>query len=331
MAQEFLSQDEVDALLDGVPGEDKSPKDEGGVREYDLAKQERIVRGRMPTLEIIHERFARLLRIGIFNFMRRSPELSLSAPRVVKYSEFVRSLVVPTNINIVQLKPLRGSALFIMDPVLVFGVVDNMFGSDGRFHTRVEGRDFTPTEMRIIQGLLAVILENYRKSWAPVHAINFEYLRSEMHTQFASVASPNEIVIATTNKVELGSAGGDLHICIPYSSVEPIRDLLYSSMQGDQMEPDKRWLHMLQRQVQIADVELTAKLAKIPVRVRDLVNMKVGDVIGFDLPEIITAEVDGVPVFECRYGALNGQYALKVERIVANQAADNAAGDTHVH
>jgi flagellar motor switch protein FliM len=330
VGQEYLSQDEVDALLKGVNGEAEPAREApapGGVREYDIARQERIVRGRMPTLEIINERFARLLRVGLFNFMRRSPEVSVGPVRTLKYSEFVRNLVVPTNLNIVQPRPLRGSALFVIDPSLVFAVVDNMFGGDGRFHNRVEGRDFTSTEQRVIQKLLGVVLEEYRRSWAPVQALQFECVRSEMHTQFANIATPNEVVVVTTFQMELGPVSGGLHICIPYASVEPIRDLLCSPMQGDHMEPDKRWLHMLTRQVQAAEVELTAMLTRIPTDVRALMGMKPGDVIGFELPETLSAEVDGVPIFECRYGTLNGRYAIKVNRVVAVRQQDNALGD----
>src|SRR3954470_7326354 len=160
MGAELLSQEEVDALLKGVTGEVDEPKDDldpSGIRPYNLATQERIVRGRMPTLEIINDRFARLLRIGMFNFMRRSPEISVGGVKVTKYSEFIRNLVVPTNLNVVHMKPLRGSCLFIFDPSLVFAVVDNLFGGDGRFHSRVEGRDFTLTEQRIIQKMLLVV------------------------------------------------------------------------------------------------------------------------------------------------------------------------------
>lgn len=333
MAGEFLSQDEVDALLRGVTGEEDANDEqaqEEGVRPYNLARQERIVRGRMPTLEIINERFARLFRIGLFNFMRRSPEISVGPVRVLKYSEFIRNLVVPTNLNLVQLKPLRGTALFIIDPSLVFAVVDNLFGGDGRFHVRVEGRDFTPTEQRIIHRMLNVIFEDYGKSWSPVHPINFEYVRSEMHTQFANIATPSEIVVATTFNVELGSAGGQLHICIPYASLEPIRDLLYSSMQGDHIEPDKRWLRMLKSQVQLAEVELVAKLATAKVTFNELLNMKKGDFLGMNIEQAITAEVDGVPLFECKYGVVNGQYAIKVEKILAVNPQDNQLGDQDV-
>jgi flagellar motor switch protein FliM len=332
MSGEFLSQDEVDALLKGVAGE----KDEAaeappaaGPRPYDLAKQERIVRGRMPTLDVVNERFARLLRIGLFNFMRRSPEISVGPVKVQKYSEFVRNLVVPANLNVVSLKPLRGSGLVVMEPALVFAVIDNLFGGDGRFHTRVEGRDFTQTEMRIIHRMLAVVLEELRTAWAPVHAIRFEHVRSEMHAQFANVATPSEVVVTTAFEVELGGGAGSLHVCIPYASVEPIRDLLYGGVQPDSAEPDRRWMRLLQKQVQSAEVELVTHLARKDVTIKQVLALRAGDFIPLDLPETAVAEVDGVPVFDCKYGTLNGQYAIRVERLLALERREDFPGESH--
>ena len=319
MANEFLTQDEVDALLKGVSGDAEAPAQEdapGGVRPYNLATQERIVRGRMPALEIINERFARSLRVGLFNFMRRSPEISVGPVRVIKYSEFVRNLVVPTNLNIVQVKPLRGSGLFVFEPSLVFLVVDNLFGGDGRFHMRVEGRDFTPTEQRIIRRMLEVVTADYEAAWKHVHPLKFEYLRSEMHTQFANIASPTEVVIVSTFSIELGSGGGAFHVCIPYSTLEPIRDLIYSPLQGDNLEPDRRWIRMLSRQVQGAEVDLAADIASRSITVRDLLAIKVGDVLDIELPPRVEARVDDVPVFERSYGTLHGQIALRVEKLL---------------
>ncbi len=332
MSNEFLTQDEVDALLKGVSGEEEeehSPAEAGGVRPYNLATQERIVRGRMPTLEIINERFARLLRIGLFNFMRRSPEISVGPVRVIKYSEFIRNLVVPTNINVAQLRPLRGSALFVFEPTLVFLVVDNLFGGDGRFHTRVEGRDFTPTEQRIIQRMLQVVFDDYQSAWKNVYPLTFEYVRSEMHTQFANIATPTEIVVATTFNIDFGAGGGAFHICVPYSALEPIRDLIYSTMQGDHTEPDRRWVRMLSKQVQVAEVELCATLLETSVTVKQLMQLKVGDVVAVDVPPTINATVDGVPIFECTYGARNGQYAIRIERPLRNSADDLGTGEAH--
>lgn len=322
MAGDFLSQDEVDALLKGVTGESDEPEDasseESGIRSYNLGTQERIVRGRMPTLELVNERFARYLRIGLFNYMHRNAEISVGPIRVQKYSEFIRNLVVPTNLNLVIAKPLRGTALFVFDPNLVFLVVDNMFGGDGRFHTRVEGRDFTATEQRIIQGLLNVVFTEYSKSWKPVHNITFEYIRSEMNSQFANIATPSEIVVATSFTLEFGGATADMHICFPYSMLEPIRDLLYSTMQSDQLSTDKRWIGTLRKQLQGAEVEIVAQLGAGQVSLREILRLKPGDVIPINIPSRIEAQVDSVPLMECTYGQQNGQYALRVERFIAS-------------
>ena len=326
---DFLSQDEVDSLLQGVNGEsdadDEPPEAAAGeIRSYNLASQERIVRGRMPTLEIINERFARLFRIGLFNFIRRTPEISVGPVRVMKFGEFIRNLSVPTNLNIIQAKPLRGNGLFIFDPNLVFQVVDNMFGGDGRFHTRVEGRDFTQTELRIIQIMLNVAFESYEKSWESVHPLKFEYVRSEMNPQFANIATPSEVVIATSFEIELGGSGGSFHICMPYSMLEPLKDLLFSPMQGEHMTVDKRWLQLLSRQVQCADIELIALLGEAKVTLEQVLKMRSGDVIPLIVDENITASVDGVPMMECKYGTFNNQYALKIEKMLTiNEGDDN--------
>jgi flagellar motor switch protein FliM len=320
MAQDFLSQDEVDALLKGVTGESdetEAVEESGeGVRAYNLATQERIVRGRMPTLELIHERFARYLRIGLFNYMHRNAEISVGPIRVQKYSEFVRNLVVPTNLNLVQVKPLRGTGLLVFDPNLVFLVVDNMFGSDGRFHTRVEGRDFTPTEQRIIQGMLGVVFAEYERAWQPVFELKFEYVRSEMNSQFANIATPSEIVVATSFQVEFSGAAAEMHICIPYSMIEPIRDQLNSAMQGDTVSSDNRWITTLTTQLQTAEVELTVELGTGKTTLRRINDLKVGDILPLNVLETVEACVDGVPLMECRYGVQGGKYALKVERFL---------------
>jgi flagellar motor switch protein FliM len=280
----------------------------------------------MPTLEIINERFARNFRIGLFNLIRRSAEISVGPVTVIKYSEFVRNLVVPTNLNMVHMNPLRGTALFVFDPNLVFLVVDNLFGGDGRYHMRVEGRDFTPTEQRIIRKMLEVVFEEMRKSWETIYPLKFEFIRSEMNTQFANIATPAEVVVVNTFNIELGSGGGDFHVCIPYSMIEPIRDLLTSTMQADRAEADERWISQMQLQVQDAEVELVANLGHTSVTLRQIVDLKVGDVISLDLPDAVVAQVDGVPLFRCQYGQRSGQLALKVDQVLRGQDQLSCAG-----
>lgn len=330
MAQQFLSQDEVDALLEGVTGESQHPDQEaqdGQVRNYDLASQERIVRGRMPTLEIVNERFARNFRIGLFNFMRRSPEISIGPVKVQRYSAFLRNIVVPTNINIMQMGSLRGNSLIICDPKLVFCVIDNLFGGTGRYQTRIEGRDFSPTEQRIILRLVEVICEEYKKAWAGIYPLSMEYNRSEMHTQFANIATPGEIVVCTTFTIEIGEASGELHFCTPYATFEPIRDVLYSSLQGDQQDADRRWVKMLTRQVQSAEVELVAELAHADATVKELMQMKAGDFLELRMSDLLEVKVDGVPVFESHYGTLGGHYAVKINRFLTGSDEPSLLGD----
>lgn len=332
MSETFLSQEEVDVLLRGVSGDSDEPAaatDVDGVRSYNLATQERIVRGRMPTLEIINERFSRLLRIGLFNFLRRNAEVSVGPVKVSKYSEFIRNLVVPTNLNLVHYKPLRGTALMVIDPDLVFLMIDNLFGGDGRFHTRVEGRDFTQTEQRIIQRVLDIIFDSYAKSWEPVYPLSFEYVRSEMNTQFANIATPNEVVVSTTFTVELGSVSGEMHFCTPYSMIEPIRDLLTSSLQGETLEMDKRWIRLMKQQIQTAEVELLVDLGTASMRLSGILALQKGDVIPIHIPEVLEAKVDGVPVMHCSHGKLNGQYALRVEKLLTSSQQDNLQGEEH--
>lgn len=318
MADQFLSQEEVDALLDGVNGSAaEGGDDESSIRDYDLGKQERIVRGRMPTLEIVNERFARHFRLGLFNFIRRNPEISVGQSKVQKYGAFLRNVVVPTNINVMNVKPLRGSALVICEPSLVFTVIDNLFGGSGKFHTRVEGRDFSPTEQRIIQRIVELIIDEYRKAWDGVYPLELEYVRSEMHTQFANIATPSEMMVTASFDVEIGEAGGAMHICIPYSTLEPIREMLHSSVRADQQQADRRWVSLLTQQLKSADVDMVAEFATASATLRQLIGLKRGDFIALDMPETVTAKVDRVPIFACNFGVSSGRYAVKVREILS--------------
>ncbi len=320
--QSLLSQDEVDALLAGVTGEADTPeekKDDGsGVRAYDLSSPDRVVRHRMQTLELINERFARRLRGAMLSFMRRNADITVGNLRIQKYSDFERNLPVPSNLNMVALKPLRGTSLFTFDPNLVFLVIDSMFGGHGRYNTRVEGRDFTTTEQRIIGRLLEITLESYRSAWENVYPIETEYIRSEMHTKFASISSSNEIVVVSTFQIELGAAGGKLNICLPYSMIEPLRDLLTRPLQdGSANEIDQRWTQQLSREVRAAQVELIAEFGLIDMNVGELMRLQVNDILPLDIPETITAHVGGVPVLEANYGTYNGKMALRVNKMLS--------------
>ena len=318
MSESFLSQEEVDALLEGVTGESQKLVEEdherGDVRAYNISSQERIVRGRMPTMEIVNERFARNLRVGLFNFIRRSPEISVGPVTVQRYSAFLRELAVPTNFNIVAIRPLRGSGLIVCEPALVFGVIDTLYGGIGKFQSRIEGRDFSATEQRVINRMIDVITAEYKKAWNGIYPLELEYQRSEMQPQFANIATPSEIVISTSFQLEIGEITGAIHFCMPYASLEPIRDVLYSSTQGDSIEVDRRWVNVLTQEIQAAEVTLVAELARADATVEQLMAMKPGDFIELDRRQRIEITVEGVPVFECQYGTHNAKYAVRIEK-----------------
>jgi len=317
---DILTQDEIDALLHGVNSgdvdTDAGNADDGEARRYDFASQDRIVRGRMPTLEMINERFARYFRINLFNMLRRSAEISIGGVQMLKFSEYVHSLFVPTSLNLVKVKPLRGTALFVIDPKLVFILVDNYFGGEGKYHTKIEGREFTPTEMRVIEMLLELAFKDLKEAWAPILQINFEYMNSEVNPQFANIVSPSEVVVVTTFHVELDGGGGDLHVTMPYSMVEPIREILDAGVQSDRNETDERWVLALREDMKEAQVNMTTTLLEVTLSLADVLKIKPGDIIPVDLPEKSVMKVEDIPVFRGKYGIHQGMNSVKITEAI---------------
>lgn len=314
-SQEILNQDEIDALIHGMDSgvvETEAPVVPGEVRQYDFATQVRIVRGRMPTLEMINERFARLFRSSLFNMLRRTPEISVGPVQMSKFAEYVHSLKVPTNLNLVHIKPLRGTGLFIIDPTLVFAVVDNFFGGNGRY-AKIEGREFTATEYRIIHMLLKAAFGDVKEAWSHIFDIDIEFLNSEINPHFANIVSPTEIVVITTFHVELDGGGGDLHITMPYSMIEPLRELLDAGVQSDRVEHDERWMQSLKEEIEDADVELSAWLGTARITLGELLDLKPGDIIQTDFNGKATLLAEDVPIFKGAFGQSRGQQALKLE------------------
>jgi flagellar motor switch protein FliM len=338
MSQQNLSQDEVDALLQGItgdiPGADSeagASRPKGAVREYNLASEERIVRGRMPMLEIINERFSRNVCPALTEFAQRTLEISVGEVKVHKYSAFLRETMVPTNFNIVSMRPLRGSGLLVCDPTLVFAFIDALFGGLGKFPARIEGREFSGTEQRVIMRMVEILIREYNKAWSGVYPLELAYQRSEMQPQFVNIAAPGDVVVSTVFTVEIGESVGSIRVCFPYATVEPIRDVLRNNNQGEAPGADKRWIRLLSDQIQSAEVQLVAELARAPATIEQLLAMKVGDFIELDLGKIIQAHVDGVPVLEAGYGTSNGHYAIRVERVLTNQQVSwIGKGDDHV-
>jgi flagellar motor switch protein FliM len=319
--QDLLSQDEIDALLHGVDDGDVDTEDEvdeTGVRSYDLASQDRIVRGRMPTLEMINERFARYTRISLFNLLRRNADVATGGVQILKFGEYIHTLYVPTSLNLVKIRPLRGTSLFILDAKLVFKLVDNFFGGDGR-HAKIEGREFTPTEIRIVQMVLGQVFVDMKEAWNAVMKVDFEYVNSEVNPAMANIVSPSEVVVVSTFHIELDGGGGDMHMAIPYSMIEPVREVLDAGVQSDVDDVDERWITALQNDIMDARVPINSVVARRKISLRDISKLKAGDIIPIEVPEILTVSANNVPVFRAKLGSMNGNLAYRVVEKVNRQ------------
>jgi flagellar motor switch protein FliM len=334
---DLLSQEEIDALLKGVSGDEESSSsssqqqsDESRIRPYDPSTQHRVIRERLHALDFINERFARYFRTGLFNLIRRSADITVESVRYQSFSDFSRNVPVPTNLNIVAMKPLRGSALFVFPPNLVFMVVDNLFGGDGRFVTKSDGREFTNTEQRIIQRLLNLAIEAYEEAWKVVYPLDINFLRSEVQSKFANITnSPNEIVVNTKFNLEVGNLASNFQVCMPYAMIEPLRDLLANPINDSNHDQDGTWNKRMASELRQSEVELVAEFAHIPSRIAEVMGLKKGDVLPVEIPERVNAHVDGVPVMECQFGSQNQLRALRVLRMYDHAAMNNiSSGDS---
>ena len=320
---DILSQDEVDALINGMDGgdiettpEEPINRQQEGARSYDFGNEDRIIRGRMPTLEMVNERFARQIRISLFNLLHRSAEVSSGSVQIMKFSEYIHTLFVPTSLNMIHMHPLRGTGLVVFEPKLVFAILDNYFGGEGRFQARIEGREFTATELRVINLVLQICFKDLKEAWQPVLGIDFEFVHHEVNPQFANIVSPSEVVVVSTFNIELDGGSGDIHITLPYSLLEPIRELLDTGLQSDRSDDDSRWPTAMREEIMQAKVELSAKLAEARMTLRKVVDLKPGDIIPIEMPELVVAMAEDIPVFRTTFGEHNNKAALKIMELI---------------
>lgn len=319
MSTDILSQDEVDALLGGVDdgaidtaGGDL--EDDGTARTFDFNNQERIIRGRLPTLEMINERLARYLRVSFFNMLRKTPEISVNGIQMVKFSEYIHTLFVPTSLSLMKMAPLRGTGMIMCNPKLVFVLVDNYFGGDGSIHAKIEGREFTHTELRVIEKVVHMIFEDLVRAWEPVMSVEFDMQNHEVNPHMANIVSPTEVIVVSNFHIELEGGGGEMHIVYPYSMVEPIRTILDAGVQSDRGDVDERWGVLLREELMHARIEIAAQFTEKKIKVADLLNFQAGDVIPIDMPEQVMVTAKEMPIFWGQYGEHGGNSAVKVEK-----------------
>lgn len=319
-----LSQDEVDALLKGmIEGEvetegDRSREDSGEVIAYDFTSQERIIRGRMPTLEVINEHFARAFRVALSMTLRRTVDIQTSFVQMVKFGEFLRSIPLPTSFHIYKMDPLRGQCVMVVDSKLVFSLVECFLGGTTKHRFKIEGRDFTSIERRLIHKVVLMALADIEKSWASVHPIKTQYIRTEINPMFVGVATPNDIVVISKFQVELEQADGPITICLPYGSIEPIKGKLYSGFQSEQLETDIRWTGRIKQQLQDLPVAVVVQLGTTTIQAQELLRLKRGDIIMLDkkITEPIIAQVEGIAKFAGYAGLSNQSKAFQVDSLI---------------
>jgi flagellar motor switch protein FliM len=313
----ILNQDEVDALLRGMTGGEVETEsdfpDDSGIVPFDLANQDRIIRGRMPVMEIINDRFARLASNAIGNAMRKKVDVNPVSIDMSKFGDFMRSLPVPTSINIFKLDPLRGNALLVVDTRLVFALVENFFGGAGS-QPKVEGRDFTPIEQVIIGRIVKILLSTMEDAWKPVHEVKIELVRSEINPQFATIVPPSDVVVVVSFEVELENSIGSLIVALPYATIEPIRSKLYASFQTERLEIDHAWISRFKERLMETPVEMVVTLGKTQLSGRQLVNLREGDVLllDTDTDDLLNAEVQGIRKFSGVPGFVKGNRAFQI-------------------
>jgi len=320
---DILSQDEVDALLKGVQSgeigtDEAKAKIMTGIRPYDLTSQERIVRGRMPGLEMANERFARFFRNSVSGLMMKFVDISIHNVGVVKFGEFMKTIPFPSSINIFKMEPLKGYSLLVMEAPLVFAFVEFFFGGATVRNVKSEGRAFTTIEQGVIKKVVAMAIHDMSVAWSSISPIQPEHIGSEMNPQFVTIVTPSEIVIKIEVHMEVEDFTGKLFFCIPYSMIEPVKDKLYSGIQSDKYDMDQRWVARLKDILMGSPVELSVEMGKTTVNFSDLMGLKEGDVLTLNksTSDELDIKVESVPKFCGMPGNSRGNQAIRVSRVL---------------
>lgn len=320
---QVLSQDEVEALLRGVSdGEIETGAEyvgeASGVVAYDLASQERIIRGRMPALDIINRRFSPLLGNSLSTALRKALDVSAVSTDTVKFGEFIKSLPAPASLHIFRMPPLRGFALLVAESKTVFALVDTFFGGSGEAKMKIEGRDFTSIEQRMIKKVVLMALADLQKAWVPVHPVEMVFVRSEVNPQFAAIAPPTDVVVVISFEIGTDQFSGTLTVCLPYSTIEPIIGKLKAGAQSDQLEVDLAWVRRLRERLTMAEVGVKVKLGEVEVPSREFLHLKVGDVLSLDtdVSDELMVYVGGVAKFKGHQGVVGGNKAIRISHVI---------------
>jgi flagellar motor switch protein FliM len=322
---QILSQDEVDALLKGletgeVEGDREPAEREGDYQACDWNAQGRNLKGNLPLFGLVNSRIAQALRSTLSGSLRKLVDVDPGQLEIIKFEEFQRSLPVPTSLHLFRMTPLRGMGLMVIESRLVFNLVEAYFGGSGVGSTKVEGRDFTPIEKRIIDKVVSMAMTNMREAWEEVFPIKAEFVRSESNPLAINVVPPSEFLLCVKFEVELNKSAGSITICIPYSAIQPIREKLAGTYQVEEVETDRVWINAVMDHLQDTEVEMSVDLGKTFLSVRELLNMKEGDILVLQkaVQGRLTAKVEGIPKFEGFAGKSRSKKVFRVENMISN-------------
>jgi flagellar motor switch protein FliM len=327
---EVLSEAEVEALMEGADAGDGDGHKAGTtapdeIYDYDFTGREHIVRGRMPVLDLVNERFAQRFQQALHNKLQRTAEISAEPLRTVKYAEYVNSLGVSASLSRVSMRQLKGNAMVVLEAGLVGTIVDLFFGGTGQCEEVTEAREFSATEQRVIQLLLEQLVIDLQAAWAAVMTIDFEHLETGIDLQFTSIAGANDPLVVCAFQVGMDETNGTFHIALPLAVLEPITDLLDGGLHKEQSGSEQFLLRQLKKNLQRASVEVHATLLETELRLRDVLDLKAGDVIPVKIPDQVTLLAEGVPMFRGRFGIHNDKNAVKVT--MRMEDPDNSQGD----
>ena len=324
---EVLSQGEVDALLRGVgDGDietetDEAPEEVSGIVPYDLTSQEKIIRGRLPTLDIINQLFSRLFKNTFSTLMRKSVNVSTVSTDTIKFGDFLRSLPVPSSMHIFRMEPLRGHGLIVVESKLVFAVVDTFFGGSGANEAKITDRDFSAIEIRMTKTVILSVLHDLEEAWRPVHTVTTNFVRSEVNPQFAAIVPPTDIVLVILFEIEMENISGTLTICLPYAAIEPVIPKLKAQFQSEELEVDQVWVRRLRAELLSTDIEIIAELGGTQITPEELMHFKVGDtlILGNDVTDPLILKVEGNPKFKGFPGVSRGNKAIQITEVIERE------------
>ncbi len=315
---QVLTQDEINALLRGLSDSDIETdtfedNQEEGIRKYDLASQERIIRGRMPTMELIHDRFARSFRTGLSKFLGRTCFINVGGIEIVKFGLFMKKLPLPSSLHIYRMPPLQGYALLVVSTPLVFGMVDSLFGGKGSGKVKIEGREYTAIETRLIGKVVMMALEVLKEAWAPIHPVDFVYVRSEFNPLAIAIVPPTDVVIIVTVEVELEQESTTLTLCTPYSTIEPIRQKLTTGFQSNRLEIDTGVIRRMEQNIKKTEIDVGVELARGKITTQEALELNIGDVISLDTnpTEEAVIQIEQVPKYRGYVGSYRGSRAVR--------------------